>query len=135
MYIRLPLLLVVLALTLTSALEAATITKVKYRLDGKSVAQVIYSGGDGWKSERYWKLLGWAPEIISEMKIKPDEPGGKVATLKGKVVVSIEIRNSKIIGAATVDNLTLVRKDAESDRWHLSKEELKRLMAAVQEFK
>ena len=109
-----------------SALQGATITEVKYRLEGKSVARMMYSGRGEWGPDKYWKLLGDEPMFASENKLVPDQPDGKVATLRGKVKVSIMVR-STIIGIVDCENLKLIRKNAKSTSWYLPKEEMKRL--------
>ena len=128
-----------LAFTLISLFCAAgswgaSFVKVTYKQDGKVVAKSIYSGADGGAStdrSKYWKLLSSTPMFGSDVKIEPDKKGGKVATLKGKIEVSIEIRNKFNKGVAKTDKLELIRKKADSDAWYLSKDELKRLEKLV----
>ena len=121
-----------LAVVFASSLRAASIVRVTYTKGGELLASMIYSGRDGGPGSDpapYWALVAKSPEIISKVKIKADKPGGKVATLKGKIKVSLTIRNQFNMGTAETDTLTLVRDDADSDRWYLSKKEHKRIAA------
>lgn len=118
------------ALLSGATVRGASIVKVTYKQDGKVVARSIYSGDPGGATtdrEVYWKLLRSTPMFGSEVKIKPAKAGGKVATLEGKIEVSIEIRNKFNKGVAKTDKLTLIRDAADSEAWYLSKAELERL--------
>ncbi|MBT8037276.1 MAG: hypothetical protein KJO21_06995 [Verrucomicrobiae bacterium] len=125
----------VFALTLISLVGAtgswgASVVNVIYKKEGKVVARSIYSGADGVAStdrSKYWKLLSTAPMCGSAAKIEPDKPNGKIATLKGKIEISIEIRNQYHKGTAKTDKLVLIRDKVDSHAWYLSKTELKRL--------
>ena len=113
---------------------AASIVDVTFKKDGKVVARSIYSGKDGGPSTDrsvYWKLLSKKPMFGSDVTVKPDKPGGKLATLKGKIEVSIMIRNQFNKGVAKTDKLELIRKSADSDAWYLSKAELERIEALI----
>ena len=127
-------LIVVVSIAATGYSHAASIIKVNYSQKGDSVARMVYTGPDGGSSSDgaiYWNLLGKAPERAYEVKIKPDRSGGKTATLSGEVAVSIQIRNKINMGTAKTDKLTLVRDDAESTKWYLPANELKRLKAII----
>ena len=116
--------------------NAASIVKATYNHDGDAIALMIYTGPDGGPNSdpaEYWALLGKAPESAYDVKIKPDEAGGKTATLKGEIRVSVEIRNKFSMGTVKVDELTLKRDDGESIRWYIPTEELKRIQALVVE--
>ena len=124
------LLAVLLALAFSSRMDAASIVKVTYTQDGVLLGTMIYTGKDGGPQSDpapYWQLTTKAPEITSKVKVKPDEAGGKVATLKGKIEVSLTIRNQFNMGTVKTDTLVLKRKNADSDQWYLSEKELKRL--------
>lgn len=113
---------------------AASIVKATYSHKDNKVAQMIYSGSDGGpNSDRagYWKLLGKAPANAYDVKIKPDEAGGKVATLAGDIRISVEIRNTFSMGTVKTDKLTLVRDDADSTKWYIPARELTRIVALI----
>ena len=112
----------------------ASIVKVTLKQDGNVISRAIYTGPDGGRTSDpapYWKLLAQAPQFTSDVAISPDVENGKVATLKGKVEVSIQIRNKFSMGVAKTDSLTLIRKN-DGQGWYLSKEELKRVMKLVE---
>lgn len=114
--------------------HASSIVKATYKLDGEDIALMVCTGSDGGPNSdhnQYWSLLGKTPEAAYSVKIKPDESGGKTATLKGKISVSVEIRNKFNMGTATTDHLSLVRNDPESTHWYLPADELKRLTALI----
>lgn len=123
-----------MALSLVAALslQAASIVKSTYTLDGEPVALMVYTGANGGRQSDpgpYWKLLGKAPERAYEVKIEADKAGGRTATLKGEIEVSVQIRNKISMGTVKTDTLTLVRDDGGSNRWYLPAKELKRLEA------
>ncbi len=118
----------------TSSTRAASITKGTYIHNGKPVALAVYTGPDGdpkSDASTYWALLGKVPEFVFGVEIKADKPDGKIATLKGNIMVSVEIRNQFNMGVAETDKLTLIRDDADSNKWHLSTAEQKRITALV----
>ena len=111
---------------------AASIVKVIYSHNGDAIAQTIYTGPDGGPNSdpaKYWALLGKAPQIVSQAKIKPDTAGGKTATLKGDIKVSVTIRNQFSMGIVATDKLTLIRNDKHSNKWYIPREEQKRIAA------
>lgn len=126
---------VVLLLALAPAVaRGASIVTATYSIDGNAIAQATYTGEDGGANsdpEPYWDLLGKAPERIYEVKIKPDQKDATTATLKGKINIEVKIRNKFSMGTVTTDSLTLVRDNADSDRWYLPAEELNRLKAIL----
>jgi hypothetical protein len=116
--------------------HAASIVKAKYSHDGDAIALMIYTGPDGGPNSdpaAYWALLGKAPESAYEVKIKPDKAGGKTATLKGEIKVSVEIRNKFSMGTVNVNKLTLIRDDGNSTRWYIPTAELKHIQALLVE--
>ena len=118
-----------------SLANGASFVKVTIKQEGKVVGNTIYSGpagGKGSDHKVYWKLLAKPPMFGSEVVIKPDESNGKTATLEGKLEISIAIRNRYEMGTAKVEKLRLTRRDVDSDKWFLSKDELKRVMALVE---
>jgi len=129
--------LMVCALALAAGADArgAAIVKATFKLDGNVVARTIYSGPDGGRGSdpaTYWKLLGRAPMFGRDVVIKPDQANARVATLKGDIEVSIEIRNKFNMGVAKIDTLKLVRDEKKDpEGWHLPQAELKRLMGLV----
>jgi hypothetical protein len=97
---------------------------------------MVYTGPDGGPDSNpaaYWALLGKAPESAYEVKITPDKAGGKTATLKGDIEVSVEIRNKFDMGIVKANELKLVRDDGHSERWYLPADELKRIQALLVE--
>lgn len=115
--------------------QAAAIVKATYSQDGEEIASMVYTGPDGRPRSdpaMYWELLGKAPEITSDVKIEPDMKDGKTATLKGDIVVSVEIRNRYSMGTVKTDELKLVRDDDHSKKWYMPAEELKRIRALVE---
>jgi hypothetical protein len=125
------------ALTLVAGIPAyaASIVKATYSHKDNKVALMIYTGSDGGPNSNradYWKLLGKAPESAYEVKIKPDEPRGKVATLAGDIKISVEIRNQFSMRMVKTDKLTLVRDDADSTRWYIPAKELTRIVALIE---
>jgi hypothetical protein len=114
--------------------HAASIVKATYSHDGGEIALMVYTGPDGGPDSdpaKYWALLGKAPESAYEVKIKPDKDGGKTATLKGDIEVSVEIRNKFNMGTVKAGELKLVRDDGRSKRWYLPADELKRIQALL----
>jgi hypothetical protein len=114
--------------------HAASIVKATYAQDGDTIALMVYTGSDGGPrsdSVRYWALLAKAPERAYRVQIKPDKTGGKTATLKGNITVSVEIRNQFNMGTVKTDRLTLVRDDAKFNKWYIPSEELKRIRALI----
>lgn len=116
--------------------QGASIVEATYTIDGNAIAMATYTGKDGGPDsdpEPYWNLLGNAPQRAYDVTIKPDQKGGTTATMKGKISISIVIRNKFSMGTVTSESLTLVRNDADSDRWYLPAEELKRIQALLRE--
>jgi hypothetical protein len=113
---------------------AASIVKATYSRDGDAIALMIYTGPDGGPHSdpaQYWALLGKAPESAYDVKIKPDTAGGKIATLKGEIKVTVEIRNKFSMGAVEVKELTLKRDGGDSTKWYVPTKELKRIQALI----
>lgn len=108
--------------------NAASIVKVSYKLDGKEVARATYSAGDRWSDEKVWSLLKSEPMFTYDVLIKPDEPNGLTATLSGKIQVSIELRNSVDLGTLEFKKLVFQRSGPDSQKWFLPKDELKRVL-------
>ena len=114
--------------------RAASIVKATYSQDGETIGQMIYTGPDGGPRSdpaKYWALLGKAPEITSAVKIEPDKEGGRTATLKGDIEISVEIRNQFNMGTVQTDMLSLVRDDGRSDAWYIPAKELERIQALL----
>lgn len=115
--------------------RGAAMVETTFKMDGNVVARTIYSGpggGHGSNPATYWKLLGRTPMFGRDVVIKPDQNNARMATLKGQIEVSIEIRNSIKMGVAKTTTLKLVRdKQDDPDGWYLPKAELKRLMQLV----
>ena len=107
--------------------QAAAIVKVEYKVDDKLVGLMVYTGAGGWSDQKFWDLMTRSPERSYDVKIEPNEKGGKVATLKGNVSVYMQARNSVDIGTAKAEQVTLKRDKAGSNDWYLSKEEAARL--------
>ena len=74
-------------LILPSFLHAATAVKVVYRLNDQTIAMTTYSGGDGLKAERYWKLLAQEPWFAYEVTIKPPKGLMPCITPKGSITL------------------------------------------------
>ena len=114
--------------------RAAAVVEARYSQGGGTVGLMTYSGPDGGADSdpaRYWVLLGKAPELASQVKIKPDSEGGKTATLKGDVKISVTIRNQFNMGTVKTDKLTLARDDDHSDNWYIPVKELERIKAPI----
>ncbi len=114
--------------------NAASIVKATYIQNGKLVALMVYTGEDGGPNSdpaKYWTLLGDAPDAAYEVAIVADTDGGQIATLKGEIEVSVEIRNKFSMGTAKTKTLKLVRKDGETEGWYLPEDELKRVLAIL----
>ena len=130
-------LLLAISVFLANVASGASIVKVDYKKDGELIARTIYSGPDGWSGSDiadYWKLLGRPPMFGRDVVIEPDVAGGNTATLEGEIEVSIEIRNKFNMGVAKTDKLKLIRSnEKKADGWHLSKAELKRVMALAKQ--
>lgn len=95
---------------------------------------MTYTGPDGGANAdptQYWNLLAKPAAFTYNVKVKPDKESGTVATLRGKIAVSIQIRNKYDMGTAAVDALTLTRENAESNKWFFSAKELKRVTRLV----
>jgi alpha-L-fucosidase len=112
--------------------QGASIVKATYSIDGNVIALTTYTGDDGGPNsdpKPYWDLLGKAPEIVSQVTIKPDQKDGTTATIKGKISISVTIGNNFSVGTVRTESLTLVRDKANSEKWYLPAEELKRIKA------
>jgi hypothetical protein len=114
--------------------HAASIVKATYSMGGDTIALMVYTGPDGGPQSdpaTYWALLGTAPEIASQVKIKADKAGGRTATLKGDIKVSVKIRNKFNMGVVKTAKLALMRDDDQSNKWYIPPKELKRIRAII----
>jgi hypothetical protein len=79
-------------------------------------------------SAKYWALIAGPPEVVpDDVSIAPDRKNGKVATLKGKIRISLTIRSSINMGIVELDSLRLVRDDTKSKGWYVPKVEYRRI--------
>ena len=120
------------SISASATANAASIVQVTFKQDGKVIALMTYTGPDGGPDSdptQYWNLLTKPARFAYDVKINPDEENRTTATLKGKITVSIQIRNKFHMGTAETDELKLTRENAESNKWHFSEKELKRVTA------
>ena len=114
---------------LTTNAPAASIVKVTYQLEGDTIALMVYSGPVGGPNSdpaKFWALLSEAPQAAYDVNVKPDQPNGKAATLKGNITVSLQIRNQFSMGKVKTDTL-LLQRDDNTGQWYPTVAELNRL--------
>ena len=130
---------VVLAVMLLGSLagntQGASIVHVTYHLNDQQVGAAIYTGSDGSAGSdpsKYWPLITGPPEIVPDgVTIESHRKNENVATLKGKIRISLTIRSSISMGIVELDSLRLVRDDTKSNGWYVPKDEYRRIHSIV----
>lgn len=95
--------------------QGASIVRVTYIQNDQKVGAGVYTGSDGGAGSEpagYWALIAGPPKIVpDDVTIVPEKKNGRVATLKGKIHISLTIRSSINMGIVELDSLRLVRND------------------------
>ena len=98
--------------------QGASIVRVTYIQNDQKVGAGIYTGSDGGAGSEpigYWALSAGPPEIVpDDVTIVPDKENGRVATLRGKIHISLTIRNSINMGIVELDSLIQAMSEAQS---------------------
>ncbi len=86
----------------------------------------------------YWGVLGAEPPVVDFIKVQPDKPGGKLATLSGDIKIVLDPNpyiklagNDRYPGHVKLDSLKLVRNHPNSNKWYLPEDELRRVVGLV----
>lgn len=102
-------------LTFEADLNGKTVLRTKYMDDGSANAV------DAWR----YSLIKEPPVDAEVIDFEPVKEDPKQAYLKGSITLRMKVGDA-VLGEANLEELTLMRKDPSSLRWHLSQEEVYR---------
>jgi len=98
----------------------------------KLVLKTMFDAPDCRKAPFFWERSGDVPFASSKEinMIKPDKKNLLQATLKGEIIIKI-FHVKRLITEAKLEDLTLIRTNEESIKWHLSQEDVERAKKAA----